>query len=219
LDGTVKPIDDPFWEKFYPPNHHSCRSLATVVRREFARLKELKPTPEERVKEFLKKLNTDKQLKREFQFKGHSAKTIELIPSSVWKRVKEYGVSKEILEFNKNTKRLDEWLELFKKANPPPDKKLPHHEKDWKKVFGYVPSYEEWFKLVEETKNNPDEIWHTVNPKPQGIAVENLLGKQFNGKWVALAIWKDGAETFHPVKDWAKFINGRAKTWDLVRLK
>jgi hypothetical protein len=49
--------------------------------------------------------------------------------------------------------------------------------------------------------------------------VENLLGKQFNGKWVALAIWKDGAETFNPVKDWAKFINGRAKTWDLVRLK
>ena len=73
--------------------------------------------------------------------------------------------------------------------------------------------------MVEETKTSPDEVWHTVNPKPEGIAVQNLLGKNFNGKWVALVIWKNGAETFHPVKDWAKFISGRAKRWDLIRLK
>ena len=219
LDGTVKPADDSFWEKFYPPNHHGCRSLATVVRREFAYIKELKPTPEEKVKEFLKKLNSDKRLKREYQFKGHPAKTLELIPKEVWERAQNYGINTEILEFNKNTKRLDEWLNLFKKANPPPDKKLPHHEKDWKKVFGYVPSQEEWLRMIEETKNNPDEVYHSANSKPEGVAIQNVLGKQFDGKWVALVIWKNGAETFHPVKDWAKFIEGRAKSWGLVKLK
>jgi len=219
LDGTVKLIDDPFWEKSYPPNHFNCRALATVVRRELAHIKELKPTPEEKVKKFLKELEADKQLKREFQFKGHPAKSLELIPKSVWDRAKEYNLGKEILEFNAKTKRVDEWLESFKKALPPPAKKLPHHAKDWEKVFGYVPSKEEWDRMVEETKTSPDEIWHTVNPKPEGIAVQNLLGKSFNGKWVALVIWKNGAETFHPVKDWAKFISGRAKRWDLIRLK
>ncbi len=31
LHGTVKPKDDPFWDKFYPPNHHNCYSEDTEV--------------------------------------------------------------------------------------------------------------------------------------------------------------------------------------------
>ncbi len=26
LDGVVKPVDDPFWDMYYPPNHFRCRS-------------------------------------------------------------------------------------------------------------------------------------------------------------------------------------------------
>jgi len=26
LDGTILPIDHPFWNRFYPPNHFNCRS-------------------------------------------------------------------------------------------------------------------------------------------------------------------------------------------------
>jgi len=26
LDGVILPVEDPFWQQFYPPNHFNCRS-------------------------------------------------------------------------------------------------------------------------------------------------------------------------------------------------
>lgn len=33
LNGVIKPIEDPFWMQFYPPNHYRCRSTAKKVRK------------------------------------------------------------------------------------------------------------------------------------------------------------------------------------------
>ncbi|WP_286767170.1 MULTISPECIES: minor capsid protein [Sphingobacterium] len=33
LSGVIKPVDDPFWMQFYPPNHYNCRSTVKKVRK------------------------------------------------------------------------------------------------------------------------------------------------------------------------------------------
>lgn len=32
LNGVVKPVDDPFWDQYYPPNHFNCRSTVRQLR-------------------------------------------------------------------------------------------------------------------------------------------------------------------------------------------
>ncbi|WP_286651008.1 minor capsid protein [Sphingobacterium hotanense] len=32
LNGVVRPVDDPFWSKYYPPNHYNCRSTVKQVK-------------------------------------------------------------------------------------------------------------------------------------------------------------------------------------------
>lgn len=32
LDGTILPVDHPFWRRFYPPNHYNCRSTVRQLR-------------------------------------------------------------------------------------------------------------------------------------------------------------------------------------------
>jgi len=219
LDGVVRPKDDPFWDRFMPPNHFNCRALATVVKNEFAHLKGIKSTSRKRIEKLEKLIEEDKQLKREFQFRASPVRSLELIPLSIYERAKKYGIAREILEFNLRTRGAHQWMEILKKAKHPPSKKLHHHERDWRKVFGYVPNMKEWKGIIEEVKNKPDEIWHSFHGKPQGVAIQMLLGKNLGGKWVALIVWKDKSETVHPVKNWAKFIEERAKRWELVRLK
>lgn len=33
LDLVIKPVDDPFWMQFYPPNHYNCRSTVKQLRK------------------------------------------------------------------------------------------------------------------------------------------------------------------------------------------
>lgn len=32
LNGVIRPVDDPFWKKYYPPNHFNCRSTVRQLR-------------------------------------------------------------------------------------------------------------------------------------------------------------------------------------------
>lgn len=34
LNGKVYPLDDPFWNRYLPPNHHGCRSKRITLSRE-----------------------------------------------------------------------------------------------------------------------------------------------------------------------------------------
>jgi len=219
LDGVVRPKDDPFWDRFHPPNHHQCRALATVVKNEFAYLKRIRATSRKKIEKLERLIEEDKQLKREFQFRTSPVKSLTLIPPSVYEKAKAYNITKEILEFNLATKHFKKWEDSLKRAKPPPTKKLPHHYKHWEKVFGYVPSISDWEKMVTSIKENPDEIWYGFHRKPEGIAIQFLLGKRFKNNWVALIIWKDKSETMHPVSNWDKFITERSKRWPMIRLK
>jgi hypothetical protein len=207
LDGTVKPIDDPFWEKFYPPNHHSCRSLATVVRSEFASLKELKPTPEEKVRKFLKELNTDKQLKREFQFRGHTAKTLYRIPFSVYQRAKKYNLLEQIFEFNVSTKRREEWIEEIVNAEIKPKTlkfKFRKHEKHFVEYWGVkIEDERALLKYIEEAKRNPDKVYAQFHSKGGSVAFNAMLFKNFGNKespkWFLVVIEKGKVVTAYPI--------------------
>ena len=225
LDGAVKPVDDPFWKKFYPPNHHSCRSLATVVRREFARLKELKPTPEEKVKEFLNRLENDKQLKREFQFKGHPAKNLDGVPLSVWRRAKDYRLLEEILEFNTKTRHPEEWVREFKSAKITEKtlkRKWKKHHEDFERYWGLsLESIEDFQKLIEETKENPTEVYVKFHPKGQTKIIQLMLARYYpeHKGWMTVYIYKGNIETAYPIagKDWSKYIEGLKEREGLVK--
>lgn len=32
LNGVIRPVDDPFWSKYYPPNHYNCRSTVRQIK-------------------------------------------------------------------------------------------------------------------------------------------------------------------------------------------
>lgn len=32
LNGVIRPVDDPFWNTYYPPNHFNCRSTVRQLR-------------------------------------------------------------------------------------------------------------------------------------------------------------------------------------------
>ena len=209
LDGVVRPKDDPFWDRFMPPNHFSCRSLATVVKNEFASLKKIKSTSRKKIEKLEKLIEEDKQLKREFQFRASPVKSLTGIPPSVFERAKEYGVVEEFLSFNVKTKLWDKIIKELKKKSLP-EWKIKHHEEDWIKVWKKIPSYSEYKRMIRETLENPEEkvsLFHFK--KGEGsVKIADIFGKRFNGKWFAVWI-RDGAlYTAHPVKDWNKFIEG-----------
>ncbi|RUM32467.1 MAG: hypothetical protein DSY42_00915, partial [Aquifex sp.] len=154
LDGVVRPKDDPFWDRFMPPNHHSCRSLATVVKNEFAYLKRIKSTSRKKIEKLEKLIEEDKQLKREFQFRASPVKSLTGIPPSVFERAKEYEVVEEFLMFNVKTKLWDKIIKELKKKSLP-EWKIGVHEKQWKEVFGFIPDYKTYKKMINDTLENP----------------------------------------------------------------
>ena len=115
LNGTVKPKDDPFWDKFYPPNHHNCRSVVYPVHKSQLGKKisyveadeETGKLHRKEIKIKLSKLNPkeilkDKILSQEFQFRGNPEKAIYEIPDSLIDRSIKYGIIEDLIKTAKN---------------------------------------------------------------------------------------------------------------------
>ena len=49
-NGTVRPVDDPFWQTHYPPNGWNCRCGAIQMSRDELKLYGLKPSPKPKIK-------------------------------------------------------------------------------------------------------------------------------------------------------------------------
>lgn len=45
MHGVIRPVDDPVWKKWYPPNGYNCRCKLRVITRAEAQRRNLKPTP------------------------------------------------------------------------------------------------------------------------------------------------------------------------------
>ncbi len=147
LHGTVKPKNDPFWDKFYPPNHHNCRSVVYPVHKsqlgksmsyietdeESGKLqkKEIKIKPSKlNPKTILK----DKILSSEFQFRGNPEKAIYEIPNTLIDRAIKHGIIEDLIKTAKD---------FFCKIKLSTEDEC---EKGLKKLFGFSKPKTEEFK-------------------------------------------------------------------------
>ena len=208
LDGVVRPKDDPFWDRFMPPNHHGCRSIATVVKNEFAYLKRVKSTSRKKIEKLEKLIEEDKQLKREFQFRASPVKSLTAIPDSVFRRAKSYGIVEEIVRFNLSTKHPDEWVKEIRTSEMKEKtlkKKFKKHEKDFKEYWNETISRENFKNFVEETLRKPDLVYAKFHKKGEGRVFQFVLLKNFKqankNRWFTVATEKGKVNTAFPIPE------------------
>jgi len=114
LHGTVKPKDDRFWDKFYPPCHYNCRSSVYPIHKSELgeeltyteqndkgkiELKKIKIKPSNITEEDLYK---DPQIVLEHQFRGNPEKAIYEIPDSLIDRAIKYRILEDLIKTAKN---------------------------------------------------------------------------------------------------------------------
>ncbi|MDV2356974.1 phage minor head protein [Vibrio cholerae] len=99
LDGVIKPKNDPFWESFYPPNHHKCRATVSVLSR---KQYEALPASMRRASEQVsgKALDKDAVTGKEHQFTSSPLVSIKTLPASMMERAQEYGLMQSILNYS-----------------------------------------------------------------------------------------------------------------------
>ncbi|WP_253910219.1 phage minor head protein [Vibrio aestuarianus] len=100
LDGVIKPKDDPFWESFYPPNHHKCRATVSVLSR---KQYEVLPASMRRASEQVsgKALDRDAVTGKEHQFTSSPLVSMKTLPASMMERAQEYGLTQSILNYSR----------------------------------------------------------------------------------------------------------------------
>ncbi|HIF9333085.1 TPA: phage minor head protein [Photobacterium damselae] len=107
LDKTVKRKTDPFWRKYYPPNHHKCRSIVMAISKAmYDQLPQSQKNRSERIKE--SDLNENPVFAKEHQFKNSPTNALERLPKGLVSRAEEYGLLERINQqtFKQNKKRI-----------------------------------------------------------------------------------------------------------------
>ncbi|WP_394165975.1 phage minor head protein [Photobacterium piscicola] len=115
LDKTVKRKSDPFWRKYYPPNHHKCRSIMMAISKEmYDRLPQNDKNRSERLSESALKANP--VFEKEHQFKNSPTAALERLPAGLVSKAVEYDLVKRINEqtFKQNSKRIQQAVDKAK---------------------------------------------------------------------------------------------------------
>ncbi len=208
LDGVVRPKDDPFWDRFMPPNHFSCRSLATVVKNEFVHLKRIKSTSRKKIEKLEKLIEEDKQLKREFQFRASPVKSLTAIPDSVFRRAKNYKIVEEIVRFNLSTRHPEEWLKEMRNSvveKKTLKKKFKKHKQDFKEYWNEKVNQRDFKSLVKETLKEPDIVYAKFHKKGKGRVFQFVLLKNFKqqgkNRWFTVTTEKGKVNTAFPIPE------------------
>ncbi|CAK1774796.1 putative phage-related protein [Vibrio crassostreae] len=99
LDGVIKPKDDPFWESFYPPNHHKCRATVSVLsRKQYEALPASMRQASAEVSGTA--LDKDATTGKEHQFTSSPLVSMKTLPVSMMERAQEYGLTQSILNYS-----------------------------------------------------------------------------------------------------------------------
>ncbi|MGR5240210.1 phage minor head protein [Photobacterium damselae] len=112
LDKTVKRKTDPFWRKYYPPNHHKCRSIVMAISKAmYDQLPQSQKNRSERISEADLKKNPI--FAKEHQFKNSPTNALERLPKGLVSRAEEYGLLERINQqtFKQNKKRIQRVIE------------------------------------------------------------------------------------------------------------
>ncbi len=153
LHGTIKPKDDRFWDKFFPPNHYNCRSTVYPVYKselgeEHAYTEQDEKTGKIVVKKIKKEpskitekeLYDDPQILLEHQFRGNPEKAIYEIPDSLIDRAIKYGILEDLIKTARN---------YFCKIKLSTEDEC---EEELKRIFGFskpkIDEYQSWIKRV-----------------------------------------------------------------------
>lgn len=152
LNGVIKHVDDPFWTKFYPPNHYNCRST----------VRQLRNAPETEDKD-IKEPNIPEMFKVNFVAQG------QLFPPNH----KYYGNTPNEV-FNKVREHLPYELQ-FDKVELPKEAKgyLQQHfyvnkkESDYKRVFDIAKE--------KAAKGAKVEILPALNPTEYGYDIRKIV--------------------------------------------
>ncbi|MCF7495066.1 phage head morphogenesis protein [Vibrio sp. L5-1] len=99
LDGVIKPKDDPFWESFYPPNHHKCRATVSVLsRKQYEALPASMRQASAEVSGTA--LDKDATTGKEHQFTSSPLVSMKTLPASMMERAQKYGLTQSILNYS-----------------------------------------------------------------------------------------------------------------------
>ncbi|MEZ8288744.1 phage minor head protein [Vibrio sp. 10N.237.312.B06] len=99
LDGVIKPKDAPFWESFYPPNHHKCRATVSVLSR---KQYEALPASMRQASAEVSGTDLDKDATtgKEHQFTSSPLVSMKTLPASMMERAQKYGLTQSILNYS-----------------------------------------------------------------------------------------------------------------------
>lgn len=97
LDNVIKPKSDPFWEQYYPPNHHQCRGTVSVMSRAQYNALPLSQRNHSMVIDDAA-IKQDDVMAKEHQFKSSPVVSIQTIPKSMMDRAEQYNLTHSILK-------------------------------------------------------------------------------------------------------------------------
>jgi SPP1 gp7 family putative phage head morphogenesis protein len=177
LDGVVKPVDDPFWDTYLPPNGYNCR--CTVIRLEKATV-----TPDTKI------LLPDVPL----EFRKNPVKTGQIFSDNhnyfkfIDKKRIDYLANKRF-NFRKYLSNLDTYLSLIKKDNILPPDKSPV-KAGFNRQTGSVVLFEKGDDFKKESEmpfvkfanKNGDVIIFRSKPNPETPHIDTL----YNGELTEL---------------------------------
>ncbi|NAW59324.1 MULTISPECIES: phage head morphogenesis protein [unclassified Vibrio] len=162
LDGVIKPKDDPFWERFYPPNHHKCRATVSVLsRKQYDAL----PASMRRASEQVsgKALDKDAITGKEHQFTSSPLVSMKTLPASMMQRAQEYSLTQSILNYSlsQSQRVLNEQVQLVSKH--------VLSAATLNKAIKYSPELEPFREMIQEKLlSQPDAIWYGLDHMADG---------------------------------------------------
>lgn len=100
LDRTVKPKGDPFWRKYWPPNHHKCRATVSPLgHSQYQRLPEQVKARSAQVSD--ERVSASPAMASEHQFTSSPTQTLRRLPGSLMSQAQEFKLVSAITAYSK----------------------------------------------------------------------------------------------------------------------